>query len=268
MVTFRRAAALTALLASTNGCMTTHIDEIRVRGAESHRVIAPESRDSALEADFSYAAGIARGTLHWSSNCREALMQSESLEVWKTKKPMYGAATGALVAGAVLGAGSGALLASAPNYSDTPTSCSVDDSGNESCSSPRDMAIGLGVTGAIISLIAVSAGVTTFASKSERTQGESIPQPDRLLEVTRHNVPCGRGEVAGVGVSLFRANERVAASVTNRSGAVAFAVPPEVTGELSVVVDSVPPDLARVREGDVVATILVPVAPALPAPSE
>ena len=240
--------------------MSTHTDELRVRGAESRRVIAPEMRDSALEGEFSYAAGVAQGRVHWSSNCREALMQSENIEVWHTKAPMYGAAAGALVAGAALGAGSGALLANAPNYSAHPSSCSVDDAGNESCSSPRDAAIALGVTGAIISLIAVSAGVSTFASKSERTRGESIPQPDRLVEVTRHNVACGAGPVVGLGVSVFRADERVAASVTNSAGDVAFAVPANVSGELNVVVDSVPPEMSRVREGDVIATFLVPVA--------
>lgn len=266
MVTLQRAAALAALVAFGNGCMSTHRDEMRVRGAESRRVIAPEMRDSAIEGDFSYDAGIAQGNVRWAANCREALMQSESIEVWHTKKPMYGAAVGALVAGAALGTGSGALLANAPNYSDTPKSCSVDSDGTERCSSPRDVAIGLGLTGAIVSLIAVSAGVATFASTSERTHGESIPQPDRLVEVTRHNVPCGRGPVAGIGVSLFRANERVAAAVTTIDGRVAFAVPPNVTGELSVVVDSVPPDMARVREGDVVATIVVPIT--APAPGQ
>lgn len=261
MLTVRRSAALGAVLAFMNGCMSTHTDEMRVRGAESRRVIAPEMRDSALEGEFNYTAGIAQGSVRWASNCREALMQAESIEVWRTKAPMYGAAVGAVAAGALLGAGSGALLANAPNYSARPTNCSVDDSGHESCSSPRDAAIALGVTGAIISLIAVSAGVTTFASKSERSLGESIPQPDRLVEVTRHNVPCGRGPVVGVGISVFRAGERVAASVTNSAGQVAFAVPSDVSGELTVVIDSVPPEMSRVREGDVVGTFVVPVTP-------
>lgn len=255
MVTFQRGAALAVVVAFTSGCMSVHTDEVRVRGAESRRVIAPESRDSALAGEFSYAAGVVQGNLHWSSNCREALMQSESIEVWHSKRPNYGAAVGAFVAGAALAVGSGALLANAPNYSDYPQRC--DDN---SCSSPRDVAIGLGITGAIVSLVAVSAGVTTFASKSERTRGESIPQPDTVVEVTRHDVACGRGAVAGVGVSLFRADERVAASVTNSEGRVALAVPAEVSGELSVVVDSLPAEMARAREGDVVATVTVPVA--------
>jgi len=258
MLTIRRGAALAALLSLVSGCMSTHTDELRVRGAESRRVIDPDARDSVLVGTFTYEDSVAQGSVRWSSSCREALVQSESIEVWHTKAPMHGAAVAALVSGVALGVGSSALLANAPNYSSLPSSCSVDDSGHESCSSPRDVAIALGVTGAIVSLIAVSAGVATFATKTERTRGESLPQPDRVVEITRQGVACGHGPVAGLGVSVFRANERVAASVTNSAGQVAFAVPPNVTGELTVVVDSVPPPLSRVREGDVVGTFSVP----------
>jgi hypothetical protein len=258
MLTVSRGAALLATLTLASGCMTTHTDELRVRGAESRRVIAPDERDSVVEGEFSYEAGVAQGSVRWSSRCREALMQSESIEVWHTKTPMYGAAVGALVAGVALGVGSGALLSSAPNYSDQPSSCSVDDSGHESCSSPRDIAIGLGIAGTIVSIIALSAGVGTFATKTERTQGETLPQGERVVSITRRGVACGEGPVAGLGVSVFRADERVSASVTNSAGQVAFAVPPHVSGELTVVVDSVPPPLSRVREGDVVGTFSVP----------
>lgn len=261
MVRLRRGAGLAVVVAVTNGCMSVHTDEVRVRGAESRRVLGPEARDSALEAEFSYAAGVVQGSVRWSSNCREALMRSENIEVWHSKQPNYGAGAGALVAGAALALGSGALLANAPNYSDRPQSCDA-----EHCTSPREAAIGLGITGAIVSLVAVSAGLSTFAMKSERTRGESLPQPDALVAVTRRHVPCGRGAVAGIGVSLFRANERVAASVTNSDGRVALAVPADVSGELSVVVDGVPPEAARAREGEVIAEVAVPVTAADPSP--
>ncbi|MGC4087091.1 MAG: hypothetical protein QM756_04145 [Polyangiaceae bacterium] len=238
--------------------MSHHTEEVRVRGAESQRVIGPEADDSAVVGDFSYAAGVAQGTVRWASTCRQALMQSESIDVWHTKKPMYGAATGALLAGAAVGVGSTYLLANAHNYSSLETNCSEDQYGNQSCSSPREAAIAVGLTGAVVSLLAVSAGIATYAAHTERTRGESLPQPDRLVEIVGRNVACGFGPVVGLGVSVFRAEERVSASVTNAAGQVAFALPPHVTGELSIVVDSVPPELQRIREGDSLGSVTVP----------
>jgi hypothetical protein len=248
-------------LALTWGCMTRRTEDVRVRGAETLRVIGPAPGDVALRSDFSYEAGVARGVVHFSAHCRRAMVAEESLDSWRVVRPNYGAGFAALTGGVALGLGSGTLLAHAPDFSNVDR-CTYDDSGEEHCSSPRDFAIGLGLVGAVTSIAMMSAGVTTFVSKSERTRENSVPQTPVVTEIRGNRVACGHGPVAGLAVSLLRGEEPISAAVTNRVGAVAFAVPPWVSGELAVVVDSVPPGLSFARRGDVIGLVSLPaVAP-------
>jgi hypothetical protein len=63
--------------------------------------------------------------------------------------------------------------------------------------------------------------------------------PSRVLQ-RAPGAPCGAGAPVGLGISAFRAEERIAASVTNIEGKALLAIPPTVTGPLELRVDSVP----------------------------
>lgn len=239
------------------GCMSTSSEQVRVRGAEHPRIVGPAPGVAALRAELSYDAGVAQGVVHFAASCRDALVTDETIEEWSTIKPNRGAAVAAVLAGSVLGVGSGALLAHASDFSDERR-CSYDSAGDSQCGSPRETALVVGFTGAVTALLAVSTGVATLGKGSERRLGASYTQAPQVTAIRRDGVACGRGPIRGLAVVLFRGDVAVSSSVTNEVGALAFAVPPSATGELTAVVDSVPKGLSFVRRGDVLGTVSVP----------
>jgi hypothetical protein len=153
-----------------------------------------------------------------------------------------------------------ALLQHLDDFS-TEKTCDLNDDGTESCSSPRDDATvgGVLLVGTAIALAAAS--VVTVASKPTTTEGDLHTSPARESRVLAESTACGDGAVAGVGLSLYLAGQRVAASVTDARGDVAFHVPDWVTGPLTLMVDSVPPKPTTILPGQAIGTVRIDPAP-------
>lgn len=216
--------------------------------------------DSPLTAEFQVEDGIARCHLEWAESCRRVLLVRDREQDIEHTKPSYPAATLAGIGAVGAGAGGVALLNNLDDFS-TDDICHVDDEGNRSCSSPRDDAA-VGSIILISTAIALAAtSIVTATTKPTTTLGDvhvGEPRESRLLA---ENTACGDGPVAGIGLSLRLADERVAASVSDARGDVAFRVPDWVTGPLTLVVDSVPPKTTTIRPGLAVGTVRIDPVP-------
>jgi hypothetical protein len=204
--------------------------------------------------DFTAEPGLVRGHVAWTSDCERAIVNQRVTDEIKVDKPNTRAAIGSTIIGTGIGVLSAALISTADSFSDEQT-CSTDNEGHYSCSSPRQNAIGLGVVGIITSAALVGTGLVTVASKPRTSIVTTEAAPPSVSRVTREHVNCGVQPVRSLGLALKRAGVTVAASSTNEDGEVAFAVPPTISGGLVVVVDAVPPPLANIRVGDIVGAV-------------
>jgi hypothetical protein len=218
--------------------------------------------------DFTYAQGVVKGHVGWTNDCRRAVVSKQVTETIETRKPNYGAGVGAVLLGAAVGALSGALLSEAGSLSDVDDQCSTDDNGNYSCSSPRERAYGFGVAGGLSSAALVFGGLTTFTARSKSQVTDSEAAPPVVSRVVKENVSCGSQPIQDLGLALLRSGDRVAYSATNAKGEVAFAVPSNVTGNLMVAVDSVPPPIGSIHVGDVIGSVQVEPEATTPAATE
>lgn len=244
------------LLTLPVGCATT-TREYLTRSAGEETVILESSKNlpSAM-GDFSYELGVVRGHVSWTYDCRQAVVNKQITEVIETRKPNKKAAVAATFIGLALGAGSVALLSQANTFSDAQE-CSTDSNGNYTCTSPQARAYAVGVLGIVGSMASVGAGVATFGMKPTASVVDSETAAPVVSRVLQENAPCGSNPIEGVGLSLLRAGQGVAFSSTNADGDVAFAVPPKVTGGLTIVVDSVPVPITAIHKGDIVGSVQV-----------
>lgn len=248
------ACVVTSLAA---GCTTTTYS-YSTRPIGQEEVLLESSRGlPSVMGDFSYEKGVVKGHVGWTHDCRRVVVSKQVTETTETKAPNYGAGAGAIALGAVLGIASGALLSAAGSYSDVNDECSTDSDGHYSCSSPRERAYVLGGVGALSSAGLVFGGLGTFATKTRTDVTNSEAAPPVVERVVKENASCGSQPIQDLGLALLRSSERVAFSATNAGGEVAFAVPPNVTGNLTVVVDSVPPPIAAIHVGDVIGSVQV-----------
>jgi len=216
--------------------------------------------EAPLEAKLELEDGVARGHVEWARTCRRVVLVRERTQEVERRKPSYPAAAMAGVIAVGAGAGGITLLDNLDDFSSEVT-CDTDHEGKESCSSPREDAAvgGVLLVGTAIALAAAS--VVTVASKPMIVEGGVHMSDPRASRVLAENAPCGDGAVAGVGLSLYLAQERVAASVTDANGDVAFSVPDWVSGPLTLVVDSVPPMPTTILPGQAVGTVRIEPAP-------
>jgi hypothetical protein len=200
-------------------------------------LVAPAEPASPVAIDLAFEDGIARGHVGWAASCRRVVLSHERLQKVVRRKPAYAAVAPAGLLGVGAGVAGGALLDNRDKYSDEVT-CEEDSDGELECSSPRGNATGLGLTliGTAIALTAVAVGTATSRSSSEFR--DVADGPTRQVRVLAEGVPCGEGPVAWLGVALYRADERVAASTTDGDGNIAFNVPAWLTGPVALVADS------------------------------
>lgn len=241
----------------TGGCVTT-TQTYSTRPIGQEEVVFESSRGlPSVMGDFTYEKGVVKGHVGWTSDCRRAVVSKQVTETIETREPNYGAGVGAVVLGAAAGLLSGALLSDAPSYSNVNDECSTDSNGNYSCSSPQERAVAVGVLGALTSAACVFTGLGTFATKTTTSITDSVAAPPVVSRVVKENVSCGSQPIQDLGLALLRSNDRIAFSTTNAGGEVAFAVPPNVTGHLMVVVDSVPPPIGSIHVGDLIGSVQV-----------
>lgn len=235
---------------SLGGCTlsTTTVVPLPPYEARSLERRAPSA--SAVVAEFRSDGRTVSGHLEAARSCRIVVLQTERHERVQSRKPYRAAGALAFVGAAMTGAAGVVLL----SRIDTFPGGSCDDNG---CNSPRgDAAAGaLLLVGTSVALAAT--GIATFGTRETRATEElpsSPPRPSRTLEPS---VPCGAGPVAGLGVSLWRFDERLAATSTDAQGYVTLAVPAGVSGALRVVADSVPAAHPLVMPGETLAWVHV-----------
>ena len=244
--------------------MTTTTRYVTRGIGQQETILESEQNLPAVMGDFTFEAGVVRGRVGWTYDCHSTVVNKQITEEIQVKKPNHSAAVAATVIGAGLGALSVGLLSSLDTFSDVET-CSTDSDGHYSCSSPREDATVLGAVGLLSSATLVGAGVVTFGSKTTSSIVSSEPAEPVVARVHNEKVACGTRPILGLGLSLFRGTERVAASTTNADGEVAFAVPTNVTGGLVAIVDAVPAPISIIRAGDIVGSVQV--EPTRPLPS-
>lgn len=244
-----------ALAATAAGCTSTTTQVTRTPLGRETRPLPGEPPAPAIGADWTPAPGLLRGRLRWQPTCQPTLVEryrDEELQTTSTDAPatLVGVAVGlALTAASIW------LVSDADSYSAEET-CEADD-GEVTCSSPRDAAYGLGFAGIIMAGTGTGYGIyTLFQDPTEEVVG-SVEGQD-IIERSAEHIPCGTDPIHGLGLAVTRVGQVLARSTTNDASEVAFAIPPDVTGGLQVVVDAVPPHLvAWVREGDVVGDVVI-----------
>lgn len=236
------------------GCMTT--TTYRPTRIVSRDEVTLESDQGlpSIMGDFEVERGIVHGHLTWTCDCRRATVGRQVSDVVETRKPDTRAAAAAIAAGAVVGVIAGTMLSEADTFS-RDTTCSTDINGDYTCSSPHDEVIAWSGLGLVTSAVLLGTGVTTLAKKTTSHVTEQNPAQPVMLAIKEDHVVCGESAVRDVGLSLMRASERVAASTTNADGNVAFSVPQNITGNLTIVVDSVPQWMTNVHAGTVVGSV-------------
>jgi hypothetical protein len=257
-----RTHALIVVLGSVGAlsCIETTASTEALAPLSETTLLRSPGGESPLETELEVEDGIVRGHVEWAPTCRRVVQVRERSRGVEQRKPSYPAA--AMAGGLAVGVGTGGLtlLDHLDDFSAEVT-CDSDENGEESCSSPRETAAvgGVLLVGTAIALAAAS--VVTVASKPTTVAGDVRTSEPQASRVIAENAPCGDGAVAGIGLSLYLAQERVAASVTDAGGDVAFIVPDWVTGPLTLVVDSVPPGPTTILPGQVVGTVRVEPAP-------
>jgi hypothetical protein len=256
----RFAILIPTLLTLGSGCATTTQTYVTRSLGQEEVLLESAHGLPAVMGDFNYAQGVVKGHVAWTYDCRRALVSKQVTETIETKKPNHAAGAGLIALGALVGVLSGTLLSEADTYSDVDE-CSTDSDGYTTCASPRDKAYGIGVLGVLTSAFSVGGGLATFGMRTTSQVTNSEPAPPVVSRTVKENVACGSAPVQNIGLALVRANTRVAFSATNSMGEVAFAVPPNVTGNMMVMVDSVPPPIVAIHEGDVIGAVHVGTEP-------
>lgn len=255
LVTITRSVSLLAGLV-TLSCMETLPSTIALPPTHEVAVLRAANGASPLRTEFVVTHGIARGHLAWADNCRRVELVRPREQEIVTTTPSYEAATAAGMGALGTGVLGTALLNNLDQFS-TKEKCSLDDDGNESCSSPRDDATAGGVLLVGTALALTAASLVTVASPSSTTYGDVHTGDARRHRVLAERENCGEGSVAGVALSLYLAEERIATSATDEHGDIAFAIPSSVTGTLTLAVDSVPSKYRTLSPGQVVGAVRV-----------
>jgi len=244
------------LLTLPVGCATTTREYVtRSTGEETVILESSKNLPSAM-GDFAYEQGVVRGHVGWTYDCRQAVVNKQITEVTETRKPNKKAAFAATFIGLAVGAGSVALLSQASTFSDEKE-CSTDINGNHTCTSPRDWVYTVGTVGLLTSVATLGGAVGTYGMKTTASIVDTETAPPVVSRVLQENTACGSRPIEGLGLSLLRVGQQVALSSTNANGDVAFAVPPNVTGSLTIVVDAVPAPISAIHKGDVIGSVQV-----------
>jgi hypothetical protein len=216
--------------------METSTESRALRPVVEHAVVPPPWLASPVTAELTSAGGVVRGHLAWATSCRRVVQVRERSQEVTHRKPAYETVPLNGITGLGAGLGGVELLKNRDQFS-TRETCEDNEDGTTDCASPRDRVTGLGVSLVGYAIVAVSAAVVTAASRSSSEAGPVQVGATRQTGVLAEGVPCGEGPLAGLGVALYRADERIAGATVDGGGNVAFELPRGVAGPLTLVAD-------------------------------
>jgi hypothetical protein len=248
------AAALLCVLPT--GCVRTVTADFPLPPLEENSLLGAATGDSVLTSQFELDGGgrSVHGHVAWANSCRRVVV--EHVRAREVTRVVPNHTSGVMAGIGAIGAGvASAELFSNMNAFSGTEACSTDSDGQTSCSSPQDDATVLGLTLAGSALALAAASIATFNTKASVRSDETVTGPAGEPRIVETGVACGTGAVAGLGVSVYRADERVAASTTDENGDVSLRLPDWLTGPVAVVVDSVPSDYSLVPTGELLATL-------------
>ncbi len=238
--------------------MRTVTTEYPLPPLQEEVLLGSANGDSALVTEFAVdeTARAVTGHVAWADSCRRALVERNRTREVTRKVPNGSAAAAAGLGAVTTGVASAALFANLDTFSTTET-CDTDTNGDTSCSSPREGAAALG---AVLAGTAVALGAATIATagaKRSVLSDQQITAEPGAPRVVASNVECGTGAIEGLGVAVYRAQERVAGSTTDAAGNVTLRLPAWLTGPVTVVADSVPWSYSLVGQNEVLAQLNV-----------
>jgi hypothetical protein len=236
---------------SLGGCTisSTTLVPLPPREARSFERTSPDA--SAVVAAFQSNERRVSGHVEATRSCRVVVLRTERHERVHTRRPHHAAGTLASIGAAMSGLAGGVLLSQLDIFTNR-AHCDPDG-----CSSPRGDAAagGLLLVGAAVALGAT--GIATFGSREVRWAEAVASSPPRRTRTLESSVPCGQGPVSGLGVSLWRFDERLAATTTDAQGDAVLSVPRGISGTLRVVADSVPAAHPLVMPGETLSWVEV-----------
>ena len=238
---------------------------------EYRTVLPPVQRELLLRSDqaplhgeFWAEPGIVRGHVEWTRTCTRAVVRQSQTLVQRKKRYSRVAGAAAGVGSLAVGAIGVHLVATADERSDEPH-CGPDQDGDgyEDCrSSPRGEQAQMGLLLGATSLALAVVGIYHLAAEDPPASSELETAPPAPPEVVEEDTPCGPGTARDLRLSLHQGALFVAASQTDPSGDVAFAIPTWLTGRLDVVVDQVQPPSELVAAGLGLGSVVVEPLPA------
>ena len=206
---------------------------------------------SPLRATLQMEGNVARGHVQWASTCERMVVEQPRTQAVVQTEPVRPLGVAAVVAAGILGS---AALATTVIQAGNQFGCAVSDIPEDEqprsptdCQESHTAAAVLGVTAAVL-LVTGIAVLTTKPSVAPGAISLGAPTPPRPVA---ENVACDTSVVAGLGVALYRGEERIAAATSDESGNFALELPPALSGSLDLVADVVPPGATLVRQGDV-----------------
>jgi hypothetical protein len=211
---------------------------------------------SPVRATLQMEGNIARGHVEWAATCERMVIEQPRTQAVVETRPSRPLGAAAAVGAGILGTaaltvamaqamGEGMCDALAEGFpSDDPAPTGDPDAG---CHESHTAVAVMGVS-AVALLITGIAVLATKPSVEPGAVSLGAPTPPRPVG---ENVACDTTVLTGLGVALYRGEERIAAASSDSSGNFALALPSALTGSLDLVVDVVPPNATLVRQGDV-----------------
>jgi hypothetical protein len=256
-----RAAALSFLaMLSTSACTVSTTTVTPLSPLETESLVRPPGHASAVVATFESDGHLVSGHVESRQACRVAVQRTERYERARLEKPFRAAGVLAGVAAVAAGTAGFLVLEGLDDFSNR-SRCDDDGTDTGPCGSDRADAAGLGLLLASGAVALTAVSIATLASRRTRVSKEVLSTPPGPARVLTPPVACGTGSVSGLGVSLWRFDERLAATTTDAFGNAALALPAGITGTLRVVADSTPPSHPLVVPGETLAWVQVEPAP-------
>lgn len=249
---------LLSLLGLPAACMRTVTTEYPLPPLQEEVLLPSAQGDSALVTEFSVDEGARSVTGHvaWAASCRRALVERSRMREVKRSVPNGSGAVAAGVGAVSTGVAAGVLFGHLDAFSAEET-CDTDANGDTSCSSPREGAAALGVVLAGTAIGLTAATIATMRAKSSVRGDREITAQPGAPRVVASDVACGADPIEGLGVAVYRAQERVAASTTDADGNVRLRLPEWLSGPVIVVADSVPWSYSLVGQNELLARLNV-----------